>query len=188
MTRPFAAAPESTVPSLFNTGVLLVRPSSALFASLLDGGGGTSLRDDLPSYDGGDQGFLNSLYSDWYVWDAAHRMPPTHNFAQHVAFGSNENALRQVEGPQGGGVAIMHFMGSFKPWHYNIWRTVLPSRESVEGAAMRRLLQRQAARTVRHAVRCAGPAVLEVGALFVRTAFCLAVGSVGNAPPIVKQL
>jgi lipopolysaccharide biosynthesis glycosyltransferase len=132
--RPFAAAPESGVPSLFNTGVLLVRPNNSLFLSLLNS---ASLR-EIPSYDGTDQGFLNSIYSDWYTWPATHRIPPKFNFGQQIAFGQNEKALRHAE-TQGGGIAIMHFMGAGKPWHYNMWRTILPSRESVEDAAMRRL-------------------------------------------------
>jgi glycogenin glucosyltransferase len=105
--RPLAAAPECLAPSLFNSGVLVLRPSAELFASLRDGLGSGA------AYDGTDQGYLNSIFSDWFSWDANHRLSPRFNFAQHVA---SEKVLMKHYEREGDGIAIMHFLGSDKPW------------------------------------------------------------------------
>ncbi|KAH8067935.1 glycosyl transferase [Aureococcus anophagefferens] len=56
--RPLAAAPDAPASSLFNTGVLVLKPSAELFAALLDG------LDGGDSYDGADQGYLNGVFSE----------------------------------------------------------------------------------------------------------------------------
>lgn len=57
----FAAAPDVFPPDRFNAGVLLVRPNLVLFKDLIQQASSRA----LPSYDGGDTGFLNAYFSDW---------------------------------------------------------------------------------------------------------------------------
>lgn len=57
----FAAAPDVFPPDRFNAGVLLVRPNLELFDDLVQQASTRA----LPSYDGGDTGFLNAYFPDW---------------------------------------------------------------------------------------------------------------------------
>ncbi len=76
--RPgIAAAPDFFLPDQFNSGVMVVEPSQAVFDAMLDRLG------SVPSYDGGDQGFLNEFFHDWYAMSVEHRLPigyNVHNF------------------------------------------------------------------------------------------------------------
>jgi hypothetical protein len=96
----FAAAPDAGIDrangEIFNSGVFSVTPSHELFHSLLNRLGNTS------SYDGGDQGFLNNVFTDW------RRLPQEYNttkrmFAHHPAlFNADE-------------IKVLHYVG-VKPW------------------------------------------------------------------------
>jgi Glycosyl transferase family 8/Alpha-2,3-sialyltransferase (CST-I) len=96
----FAAAPDAGLDrangKIFNSGVFAVSPSHELFHSLLNRLGNTS------SYDGGDQGFLNNIFTDW------RRLPQEYNttkrmFAHHPAlFNADE-------------IKVLHYVG-VKPW------------------------------------------------------------------------
>ena len=55
-TSSLAAAPEMMPPDTFNTGLMVVRPSHALSKRVMQARGSVS------SYDGSDQGFLNSVF------------------------------------------------------------------------------------------------------------------------------
>jgi glycogenin len=78
-SRPHvAAAPDFLLPDRFNSGVLVLEPSRATYEHLLD-----SL-DAVPSYDGGDQGFLNAYFSGWFGAPAAHRLPVGYNLPQFI--------------------------------------------------------------------------------------------------------
>ena len=58
----FAASPDVFPPDHFNAGVMLVRPSMAVFKSLL-----RESQKSHQSYDGGDTGFLNSIFqAAWF--------------------------------------------------------------------------------------------------------------------------
>lgn len=46
--------------SIFNSGVMVIEPSNCTFQVLMDG------RDDIVSYNGGDQGFLNEIFVWWH--------------------------------------------------------------------------------------------------------------------------
>lgn len=104
--RPLAAAPDAPASSLFNTGVLVLKPSAELFAALLDG------LDGGDSYDGADQGYLNGVFSEWYAWSATHRLSPRFNLLQIVSF-AHEPTFRHYERQ---GVAVFQFVGGDKPW------------------------------------------------------------------------
>jgi hypothetical protein len=73
-----AAAPDFFLPDRFNSGVMVIEPSRALLARLLEALAA------LPSYDGGDQGFLNSFWPDWWAMPVAHRLPAAYNLHHFV--------------------------------------------------------------------------------------------------------
>jgi glycogenin glucosyltransferase len=78
--RPeFAAAPDFFLPDRFNSGVMVLKPSAAVFRAMLDRLASAS------SYDGGDQGFLNRFYPDWYAMPVANRLPIGYN-VHHFVF------------------------------------------------------------------------------------------------------
>jgi len=96
----FAAAPDAGLDRangrIFNSGVFAVTPSHELFHSLLD------RLDNTASYDGGDQGFLNNIFTNW------RRLPQEYNttkrmFAHHPALFNAEE------------IKVLHYVG-VKPW------------------------------------------------------------------------
>lgn len=77
--RPdFAAAPDFFMPHYFNSGVMVLEPSAARLEAME-----VALRTSA-TYDGGDQGFLNEFFADWWSMDAAHRLPATYNLHHFV--------------------------------------------------------------------------------------------------------
>jgi glycogenin glucosyltransferase len=77
--RPgFAAAPDFFLPDRFNSGVMVIEPSAALFGTLHE----ALVR--VGSYDGGDQGFLNEMVPDWYARPVAYRLPAGYNMHHFV--------------------------------------------------------------------------------------------------------
>lgn len=76
--RPsLAAAPDFLLPDRFNSGVMVLDPSRAELATMLE------RLPELGSYDGGDQGFLNEIV-DWYALPPAHRLPAAYNTPQFL--------------------------------------------------------------------------------------------------------
>lgn len=106
--RPgFAAAPDFFFPDRFNSGVIVLAPSRDTFARMVDA------LADSPSYDGGDQGFLNEFFGQWYAMPAAHRLPVgynTPNFIFQFMHG-HEVARERIESE----VKILHYLVQ-KPW------------------------------------------------------------------------
>ena len=77
--RPsLAAAPDSMVADRFNSGLMVLDPSKEMFERIQKALWTT------PSYDGGDQGFLNIFFSEWYTMDAAHRLPAGYNMHHFI--------------------------------------------------------------------------------------------------------
>jgi len=106
--RPgFAAAPDFFLPDRFNSGVMVVEPSAALFGLIYDALG------SMGSYDGGDQGFLNEYVSDWYARPVSYRLPAAYNLHHFVfQFLMRHAALRDRVRSE---VRILHFTLQ-KPW------------------------------------------------------------------------
>ena len=109
VSRPFAASPEMFPPDTFNSGVLVIRPQERVYRWLLE----QSLH--VSSYDGSDQGFLNTVLSGWWQLDIGHRLDFQYNVHQTVAMYYPplwENLLRSSR------VSVLHFAGddSMKPW------------------------------------------------------------------------
>lgn len=77
--RPhFAAAPDSLMADRFNSGLMVLDPSAETFEQIQEA------LWHIPSYDGGDQGFLNLFFSDWYAMDVAHRLPAGYNMHHFI--------------------------------------------------------------------------------------------------------
>jgi len=77
--RPhIAAAPDFLLPDRFNSGVLVLSPDREAYASMLE------RLDTEGSYDGGDQGFLNSYFGDWFRMGPEHRLPAGYNLPQFI--------------------------------------------------------------------------------------------------------
>jgi alpha-N-acetylglucosamine transferase len=77
--RPhFAAAPDFLIPDRFNSGVMVLAPSRDTFRRMM------AALAAAPSYDGGDQGFLNSFYPDWYAMPVEHRLPAGYNLFHFI--------------------------------------------------------------------------------------------------------
>ena len=106
--RPgLAAAPDFFLPDHFNAGVLVVEPNQATFDRMMTA---------LPvthSYDGGDQGFLNTFLGDWWESGAEHRLPAGYNFHNFIyEFMLRNEPLWRAVGSQ---VKIVHYT-LHKPW------------------------------------------------------------------------
>jgi hypothetical protein len=77
--RPrFAAAPDFFFADRFNSGVMVLEPSAEVFRTMMEKLG------TAESYDGGDQGFLNDCYPDWYAMPVANRLPAGCNMHHFV--------------------------------------------------------------------------------------------------------
>jgi lipopolysaccharide biosynthesis glycosyltransferase len=110
--RPtIAAAPDFLLPDRFNSGVMVLSPSQKQLARMLPELG------RRPSYDGGDQGFLNSFF-DWYSLPVGHRLPTAYN-THHFIFqflaahpGLRQHVLDDVK--------IVHYTVQ-KPWRDTVF-------------------------------------------------------------------
>lgn len=63
---PFAASPELGFPDVFNSGMMVIKPSQDVFSTL------TRLAGTEASFDGGDQGLLNQYFGDGTSGHPAH--------------------------------------------------------------------------------------------------------------------
>ncbi|KAL8153993.1 hypothetical protein V2J09_011753 [Rumex salicifolius] len=91
--------------SIFNSGIMVLEPSNCTFRILMD------RRRKIFSYNGGDQGFLNEIFSWW------HRLPRRVNFLKNFWSNSSveaglKNGLFGSDPPR---VYSIHYLG-LKPW------------------------------------------------------------------------
>lgn len=68
-----SAAPDVGWPDCFNSGVFVYRPSLDTFSKI------TQFALEKGSFDGGDQGLLNSYFSDWATSDISRHLPFLYN-------------------------------------------------------------------------------------------------------------
>lgn len=101
----FSAAADAGWPDCFNSGVFVFRPSLETYSKLL------SFAVSEGSFDGGDQGLLNSYFADWATKDISRRLPFIYNMTASGSY-SYRPAYKQF----GKDVRIVHFIGSPKPW------------------------------------------------------------------------
>lgn len=101
----FSAAPDVGWPDCFNSGVFVYRPSLNTYWKLLD------FAVTEGSFDGGDQGLLNSFFSDWATKDTSRRLPFIYNMTSSAAYSYKPAYLKFRDN-----VKIVHFIGT-KPWN-----------------------------------------------------------------------
>ncbi|CAI0395970.1 unnamed protein product, partial [Linum tenue] len=85
--------------TLFNSGVMVIEPSNCTFQLLMDH------INEIVSYNGGDQGYLNEIFTWW------HRIPKHMNFLKHFWEG-DEQEIKQNDPPV---LYVLHYLGT-KPW------------------------------------------------------------------------
>eukprot|EP00927_Polykrikos_kofoidii_P052152 TRINITY_DN45937_c0_g1_i1.p1 TRINITY_DN45937_c0_g1~~TRINITY_DN45937_c0_g1_i1.p1 ORF type:complete len:294 (+),score=59.55 TRINITY_DN45937_c0_g1_i1:105-986(+) len=106
--RPSPAfAPDVFPPDRFNAGVIVLEPSIDVFEKMM------RQVPTMHSHDGGDTGFLNSFFSDWYEWPPAHRLPFRFNALRTMYWFTNANpGYWESVKP----IKVLHFCSSPKPW------------------------------------------------------------------------
>ncbi|GFY86866.1 plant glycogenin-like starch initiation protein 3 [Actinidia rufa] len=91
--------------SIFNSGIMVIEPSNCTFELFME------IRNEVVSYNGGDQGFLNEVFVWW------HRLPRRVNFLKN--FWSNtsfEASMKnQLFGSDPPKLYAIHYLG-LKPW------------------------------------------------------------------------
>ncbi|XP_030544111.1 putative UDP-glucuronate:xylan alpha-glucuronosyltransferase 3 isoform X2 [Rhodamnia argentea] len=92
--------------SLFNSGVMVIEPSNCTFKLLMDH------INEIESYNGGDQGYLNEIFTWW------HRIPKHMNFLKHFWEGDDEETKlmkTSLFGADPPVLYVLHYLG-LKPW------------------------------------------------------------------------
>ncbi|XP_056420813.1 glycogenin-1 isoform X2 [Hyla sarda] len=102
-----SAAPDPGWPDCFNSGVFVYRPSIETHNQLLQ------LATDQGSFDGGDQGLLNSFFSTWATKDIHKHLPFIYNLSS-ISIYSYLPAFKAF----GADAKVVHFLGKVKPWNY----------------------------------------------------------------------
>ncbi|XP_054721132.1 uncharacterized protein LOC129230735 [Uloborus diversus] len=100
-----SAVPDIGWPDCFNSGVFVFSPSDNTFWQLIE------FVEKQGSYDGGDQGLLNSFFNYW-SHDISKKLSFIYNLMANVSY-TYTPAFKQF----GRNVKIVQFHGSFKPWH-----------------------------------------------------------------------
>ncbi|XP_031554958.1 glycogenin-1-like isoform X1 [Actinia tenebrosa] len=95
-------------PDCFNSGMFVFEPSRATYEALLQHA------IDHGSFDGGDQGLLNSFFSNWATSDISTHLSFIYNMSSNASY-TYTPAFRQF----GRDVKIVHFIGPVKPWQCN---------------------------------------------------------------------
>ncbi|CAI5775668.1 glycogenin-1 isoform X4 [Podarcis muralis] len=102
-----SAAPDPGWPDCFNSGVFVYRPSIETFNQLLQ------LATEKGSFDGGDQGLLNTFFSSWATTDISKHLPFIYNLSS-ISIYSYLPAFKAF----GTNAKVVHFLGRLKPWNY----------------------------------------------------------------------
>ncbi|XP_020588059.1 UDP-glucuronate:xylan alpha-glucuronosyltransferase 1-like [Phalaenopsis equestris] len=92
--------------TLFNSGVMVIEPSICTFKLLMEN------INEIKSYNGGDQGYLNEIFTWW------HRIPRHMNFLKHFWIGDEEEkkAMKtRLFGAEPPVLYLLHYLG-LKPW------------------------------------------------------------------------
>ncbi|XP_060264319.1 glycogenin-2 isoform X1 [Ovis aries] len=105
--REFSAAPDPGWPDCFNSGVFVFQPSLETHSLLLQHAV------EHGSFDGADQGLLNSFFSNWSTADIQKHLPFIYNLSSNTTY-TYSPAFKQF----GSSAKVVHFLGSSKPWNY----------------------------------------------------------------------
>ncbi|BHF58038.1 Glycogenin-1 [Sparganum proliferum] len=108
----FSAAPDTSWPDMFNSGVFVFKPSLTTYAGLL------KLASTESSFDGGDQGLLNEYFHDWNQLTLSNHLPFAYNCSCWVL--PNDINIFYTRAPAwkkfNSSVRAAHFTGLIKPW------------------------------------------------------------------------
>ena len=103
------ASPDAGWPDIFNSGVLVLKPSELVFGELLE-----FAQDDANTFDGADQGLLNEFFNtgsrgaNWFRLPFLFNVTPNlHNHYQY--YPAYQRFLKDIK--------LLHFIGANKPWH-----------------------------------------------------------------------
>ncbi|XP_044526780.1 glycogenin-1 isoform X2 [Gracilinanus agilis] len=102
-----SAAPDPGWPDCFNSGVFVYRPSIETYNQLLH------MASEQGSFDGGDQGLLNTFFSSWATTDIRKHLPFIYNLSS-ISIYSYLPAFKAF----GANAKVVHFLGRVKPWNY----------------------------------------------------------------------
>lgn len=119
-----AAAPDIFPPDKFNAGLLVIRPSDKVFKDMME------QRSQVNTYDGGDTGFLNAYFSNWYTdMPPFARLPFGYNaqrFLYHCTYAKQPNYWNLSVAPN---LHIIHYSSSPKPWESKPPSSAGPARD-----------------------------------------------------------
>lgn len=104
----FAAAPDVFPPDHFNAGVVLIKPNTAVLTDMLN------KANEIVSYDGGDTGFLNAYYPNWFTSSPEHRLPFGYNAQRTLYWATYEKNPGYWESIKP--MKIIHYCSNPKPW------------------------------------------------------------------------
>ncbi|XP_072263997.1 glycogenin-1 isoform X1 [Pyxicephalus adspersus] len=102
-----SAAPDPGWPDCFNSGVFVYQPSIETYNQLMQ------LAKEHGSFDGGDQGLLNTFFNTWATKDIHKHLPFLYNLSS-VSIYSYLPAFKAF----GANAKVVHFLGKVKPWNY----------------------------------------------------------------------
>lgn len=100
-----SAVPDIGWPDCFSSGVFVYVPSMETFWDLI------SFAERQGSFDGGDQGLLNTYFRNWSS-DINRKLPFIYNLMTNVSY-SYKPAFKQF----GRNVKVVQFFGGYKPWN-----------------------------------------------------------------------
>ncbi|CAN8024210.1 unnamed protein product [Ixodes persulcatus] len=100
-----SAVPDIGWPDCFNSGVFVYVPSMETFWDLI------SFAERQGSFDGGDQGLLNTYFRNWSS-DINRKLPFIYNLMANVSY-TYKPAFKQF----GRNVKVVQFFGGYKPWN-----------------------------------------------------------------------
>lgn len=100
-----SAVADAGWPDIFNTGLFVFKPSEETFDGLI------KLAENEGSYDGGDQGLLNSYFSNWAKEDINKHLSFLYNLQATSSYTYSPAFARF-----GKDTKVIHFTGQNKPW------------------------------------------------------------------------
>ncbi len=95
----FAAVPDIGWPDCFNSGVLSLKPNMGDYYALL------ALAQRGISFDGADQGLLNTHFRDWQRLSFTYNCTPSGNYQYVPAYRHFQSQIN-----------VVHYIGNEKPW------------------------------------------------------------------------
>ncbi|KAM7541284.1 hypothetical protein Aperf_G00000024046 [Anoplocephala perfoliata] len=114
--KELSAAPDTSWPDIFNSGVFVYRPCLETFYEL------SLLAKTKGSFDGGDQGLLNEYFSNWSTETLDKHLPFSYNCSCWVL--PNDNLMFYTRPAAwkkfGSQVKVAHFAGYEKPWKHRV--------------------------------------------------------------------